>query len=66
MLEQEQNIIRVLRSKTGMTQKQFSEFYNIPQRTLEGWESGRRTPAQYVISLLAKAVEIDFTENGEK
>lgn len=52
--------IRELRTKTGMNRREFSEFYGIPLRTMEEWESGRRVPAEYVVRLLAYAVEYDL------
>ena len=44
--------IKELRTKSGMTQKQFSEYLNIPKRTIEEWEGERRTPPVYVIELI--------------
>lgn len=45
--------IRELRDSTGMNRKEFSEHTGIPVRTLEDWESGRRTPPEYIPRLLA-------------
>lgn len=44
--------IKELRTKSGMTQKQFSEFLNIPKRTIEEWEGQRRVPPIYVVELI--------------
>jgi DNA-binding transcriptional regulator YiaG len=44
--------IKELRTKSGMTQKQFSEYLNIPKRTIEEWEGQRRIPPIYVIELI--------------
>lgn len=41
-----------LRTLSGMTQAQFSEHFNIPKRTIENWESGVRTPPDYVLELI--------------
>ncbi len=46
-------IIKELREKTGMTQKEFAEKFAIPVSTLRKWEQGEATPASYVISLIA-------------
>lgn len=46
------NIIKDLRHLTGLTQKKFSEKYEIPKRTIEDWETGRRKPPNYVTKLL--------------
>lgn len=45
-------MIKELREKVKMTQKEFSEYFNIPRRTIEDWENERRTPPQYVIELI--------------
>jgi DNA-binding transcriptional regulator YiaG len=44
--------IKELRTKSGMTQKQFSEYLNIPKRTIEEWEGQRRIPPIYVLELI--------------
>ena len=33
-----------IRKRIGMTQKEFSAVFAIPERTLKSWESGERTP----------------------
>lgn len=48
--------IRELRGATGMTQKDFSQFYGIPISTLRKWEQGEASPAPYVINLIARAL----------
>lgn len=40
--------IRKAREEMGYTQRELSEALNIPLRTIEKWESGERTPADYV------------------
>jgi len=57
--------IKQLRQTTGLTQKEFSERYRIPMRTLQNWElnsntSSARECPQYVSFLLTKAVMADF------
>lgn len=44
--------IKELRALSHMTQKQFSEYFGIPKRTIEDWECGKRTPPQYVVDLI--------------
>lgn len=45
--------IRSLRAASGLTQAAFSATLGIPRRTLEDWESGRRRPPEYVLSLIS-------------
>lgn len=49
--------IKEIRERSGLTQKQFSQKYNIPVDTLQNWEQGRRKCPAYVITLLEIAIE---------
>lgn len=49
-----------IRTLSGLTQKEFSEKYNIPQRSVENWDAGYRNPPDYLIELLARVVKEDF------
>nr|DAM94883.1 MAG TPA: putative transcriptional regulator [Caudoviricetes sp.] len=49
-----------IRSFSGLSQQAFSDKYKIPKRTIENWESGKRNPPEYVISLLERAVKEDY------
>lgn len=49
-----------LRTLTGLSQKAFSDKYEIPKRTIEDWEADRRTPPEYIVKLLERAVKEDF------
>ena len=44
--------IKQLRAEAGMTQKAFSEYLNIPKRTIEDWENERRIPPKYIVELI--------------
>lgn len=41
-----------LRQKSGMNLKQFSEYFNIPYRTIQHWEAGDRKCPDYVLELI--------------
>lgn len=51
--------IREIREKSGLSRAAFSRAYEIPVRTLEEWEAGRRKPPAYVLNLLERAVAAD-------
>lgn len=57
--------IRYLRVKTGMSRAKFYEAFGVPERTLEDWESGRRTPPAYVAKMLEKQVD-DYCNKNTK
>ncbi len=44
--------IRALRTETGLSRKQFAEHFQIPLRTVEEWEAGRRKPPEYIPRLI--------------
>ena len=46
--------IKQARLVAGITQKQMSEFFEIPLRTVESWESESRKPPAYVEKLIVE------------
>lgn len=58
--------IKELRILSGLSQQAFSDKYKIPKRSIENWESGKRTPPEYVISLLERAVKEDIKKIEEE
>ena len=53
--------IKKIRAITGLSQRAFAKAYEIPPRTFEAWETGRREPPVYVVNLLERAVMDDYT-----
>lgn len=51
--------IKELRQQTGMTQKAFAAYFEIPVRTVEDWETGRRKPPEYLVKLMVFKWEND-------
>lgn len=51
-----------LREKTGMNRKEFTEFFQIPYRTMTDWERGERQMSDYLLRLLAYKVEMEKLE----
>lgn len=41
-----------LRQQSGMTQKAFSEYFQIPKRTIEEWDRGARKCPEYLVALM--------------
>lgn len=58
--------IKELRILSGLSQQAFSDKYKIPKRSIENWESGKRTPPEYVIILLERAVKEDIKKIEEE
>jgi DNA-binding transcriptional regulator YiaG len=55
-----------LRHKSGMTQKAFSEYFNIPKRTIEDWDGERRKCPAYLLELMEyKLIKEGIIKAGE-
>lgn len=52
------NPIKALRIMLGLTQKKLSEAcFDIPIRTIQDWEGGRRTPPLYIVMLITSHLD---------
>lgn len=56
--------IKEIRGILGISRAEFSRRYNIPARTLQDWEDGKRTPPAYVPELLERVVKEDKEKEG--
>lgn len=50
-------ILRNTKDKTGMTQKQFAEYFGIPLITIQQWMTGKRKAPEYVVNLMMYKLE---------
>tara|TARA_Y200000002_G_scaffold382589_2_gene400217 strand:- start:5161 stop:5451 length:291 start_codon:yes stop_codon:yes gene_type:complete len=53
------NLVKTTRAKTGLTQKEFAEQFDLNLRTLQEWELGRKKLSQAVISLM-RIISYDY------
>ena len=58
--------IRELRESVGENRTEFSKHTGIPVRTIEDWESGRRTPPEYIPRLIAYQMEYEKLVKKDK
>lgn len=49
--------IKDYRQAVGLTQKQFSELFEIPLDVVKSWDSGRRSPPVWVEKLIIEKLE---------
>ena len=54
-----------LRDSTGMSRKEFCEYFEIPYRTLQDWELGNRKMPDYLLRLMAYKIEMEKPGRGE-
>lgn len=57
--------IKDLRTASGMTQQQFSDYFNIPKRTIENWEGGQRKCPEYLLELMEYKLEAEGLLTGK-
>lgn len=55
-----------LREKTGMSRKEFCEYFEIPYRTMQDWELGNRAMPGYLLRLMSYRVAMEkLMKKGE-
>lgn len=53
--------IKDARLAAGLTRAELSKKkYNIPIRTIENWDSGRRKPSEWLENLIIRVINEDF------
>ena len=53
------DILIELRESTGMTRRQFCDYFGIPYRTLQDWELGNRKMPDYLLRLMAYKINVE-------
>ncbi len=56
--------IKEAREQAGLSRAEMSRLFEIPVRTLEEWDAGRRTPPPYVEKLIIEKLERIEKERG--
>ena len=49
--------IKEMRQQTGLSQTAFAKYFEIPLRTVQDWEQGRRQPPEYLVTLMQYKLE---------
>lgn len=52
-------LLKQIRSETGMSQKRFAGYFKIPIRTYEDWERGVRKMPEYLLCLMAYKLKVE-------
>lgn len=56
--------IKEAREQAGLSRAEMSRQFEIPVRTLEDWDAGRRTPPPYVEKLIIEKLQAISKERG--
>lgn len=51
--------VKEIRSKLGLSQKEFAEYMNIPKRTIQSWEQNYRNAPDYVMGLILRVLKLE-------
>ena len=51
--------VKELREQMGMNRREFSEYFNIPYRTVQDWEAEKRELPEYVLHLMEYKAEME-------
>lgn len=55
-----------LKEDSGMNWKEFSEYYEIPYRTVQDWERGKREMPDYVLRLMQYKMRMEkYIKGGD-
>lgn len=52
--------VKELREKMGMNRREFSDYYDIPYRTVQDWEAEKRELPEYLLRLMKYRAEVEY------
>lgn len=52
--------IRDLRKKTGMSQRQFADYFGISPRNIQEWEQERKSPPPYLPGMMERILNYEY------
>lgn len=60
------DVLIELRESTGMTRREFCDYFGIPYRTLQDWELGNRKMPDYLLRLMIYKINVEklMKDNG--
>ncbi len=53
------DVLVELRESTGMTRREFCDYFEIPYRTMQDWELGNRKMPNYLLRLMVYKLKIE-------
>lgn len=51
--------IKELRKRTGLTQKDFAAYFNVPLRTIQKWERNGSAPPEYIFQMMERILDLE-------
>lgn len=59
-MSEHKKTVKELRTETKMSQSAFAAFMGVPVRTLQDWEQERRTPPEYVVTMMERILDNEY------
>ena len=53
------DVLIELRESTGMTRREFCDYFGIPYRTLQDWELGNRKMPDYLLRVMIYKINVE-------
>lgn len=57
--------IKELRQRTGLSQSQFADYFEIPVRTIQKWERNGSTPPEYIPKMMERILDLEDKLHGK-
>lgn len=58
--------IKDIRNRLGITQREFSEYFEIPIKTIQQWERCGAKPASYIPKMMERILDLEDRLNGKE
>ena len=57
--------LKELRIKTGLSQRQFADYFGISVRNIQEWEQERKSPPPYLVGLLERIWNLECQDHDQ-
>lgn len=57
-MKKEAVLIREMRAKTGLTQREFGDMFSIPVNNIQKWEQGINKPTEYTLQMMIRIMNM--------
>lgn len=57
-MRKEAVLIREMRAKTGLTQREFGDMFSIPVNNIQKWEQGINKPTEYTLQMMIRIMNM--------
>lgn len=65
-IEIQQMELKKMREQTGLNRREFADYFEIPLRTVEDWEAGKRKMPEYLLRLILYKVKLEAKKVNEE